>query len=88
MDVKRSVSSVNQDLTTRTIIFVSLLHGSCVPVCPVNCVLEHSQGKRVRQSPIIHCVSVLTIQIGVSEMKIEKFQVSLRLFEGIAITSW
>lgn len=63
MDVKRSVSGVNQDLMTRAIVFVASLHCACVPVSPVHSVLKHSQGKRVRQISIIHGVSVLTIQV-------------------------
>lgn len=42
MDVKWSVCGVNQDLTTRAIVFVPFLHCACVPVSPVYSVLEHS----------------------------------------------
>lgn len=63
MDVKWSVSGVNQDLTTRAIVFVAFLYCAYVPVSPVHSVLKNSQGKWVRQIPIINCVSMLTIQV-------------------------
>lgn len=63
MDVKWSVCGVNQDLMTRAIVFVAFLHSACVPVSPVYSILKHRKGKWVRQVSIIHCVSVLTIQV-------------------------
>lgn len=73
MDVKWSVCGVDQHLTTRAVVFVAFLHCACVPVSPVHSVLEHSEGKRVRQISIIHCVSVLTIQVCVSKKKNQRF---------------
>ena len=66
MDVKWSMSGVHQDLSTRAIVFVAFLHSACIPVSPVHSILEDSQGKRVRQISIVHCVSVLTVQVWVS----------------------
>lgn len=90
MDVKWSVSGVNQGLTTRAVIFVAFLYWACVPVSPVNKVLEHSQGKRVRQISIIHCVSVFTIQVWVSDKR-NKRVTSLTAFtvgKNSVINSW
>lgn len=91
MDIKWSVSGVNQDLTTRAIVFVAFLHCVRVPVSPVYSVLEHSQGKRVGQISIIHRVSVLTIQVWVSdERKVKGLQVCTAFTVGTnsEIASW
>lgn len=92
MDVKWSVSGVNQSLTIRAVVFVAFLHCACVPVSPVYGVLEHSQGKRVGQISIIHCVSVLTVQVWVSDERNKSQRASsLTAFtvgKNRAITSW
>lgn len=87
MDVKWSVSGVNQGLTTRAVVFVAFLHCVCVPVGPVYSVLEHSQGKRVRQISIIHCVSVMAIQVWVSDKR-NKSLTAFTEGKNSAITSW
>lgn len=67
MNVKRSVCGVDQDLMTRTVVLVAFFHRACVPVGPVDVVLEHRQGERVRQISVVHRVSVLTVQVRVPE---------------------
>ena len=63
VEVKRPVCSVNQGLPTRAVVLVAFLHRAQVPVRPVDVVLEHSQGERMRQISIVHCVSVFTVQV-------------------------
>lgn len=69
MNVEWPVCGVNQRFSSRAIILVAFLHCACVPVCPVHRVFKYSQGKRMRQDSIVNCVSVLSVQVGVSEIK-------------------
>lgn len=69
VDVKWSVCGVNKYLTAGAVVFVAFLHRARVPVSPIYSVLKHSQGKRVRQVSVVHRVSVLTIQVRVSDRR-------------------
>lgn len=75
VDVKWSVCGVNKYLTAGAVVFVAFLHRARVPVSPIYSVLKHSQGKRVRQVSVVHRVSVLTIQVRVSDRR-NKFRVT------------
>lgn len=63
VDIKGSVSGVRQGLAPGAVVLVAFLHRAQVPVSPVHRVLKHGQGKRVRQSAVIHRVSVVALQV-------------------------
>lgn len=63
VDVEGSVCGVDKRLAAGSVVFVAFLHCVGVPVSPVHGLLKHSQGKWMGQCPVIHSVSVMSLQV-------------------------